>query len=106
VSARADLDLNRQTDKPFPFRQTPSHRKGEHSSHFLQRGVQAVNPYKPNPSSQTPAVNESAGIMNVYSNAETITACVFPHIHTHRHTSHLKWVWVLRHSLAFKSLGL
>ncbi len=40
---------DRQTNKPSPFRQTPSHRKGEHSAHFLQRGVQtdAVNPYKP-----------------------------------------------------------
>lgn len=41
--------LPQQTDKPFPFRQTPSHRKGEHSTHFLPSGVQAdaVNPYKP-----------------------------------------------------------
>ncbi len=85
--------LNRQTDKPSPFRQTPSHRKGEHSAHFLQRGVQAdaVNPYKQKLNESLHAVaiqaqwntvnlntlhraNESAGNRNVYCNAETITA--------------------------------
>lgn len=85
--------LDRQTDKPSPFRQTPSHRKGEHSTHFLQWGVQAdvVNPYEPKLNESLHAVvvqtqwstvnlntlpraSESAGNRSVYFNAVTITA--------------------------------